>query len=242
MRGLALLRDRDSRKHVLRTSTLPEFAFHCQSSQQLLTPIKIHQATITEVLHPTVARQLILCCVDDQVAAGTPTQRATCEVNIFQHNIRFRREVSTARVAFPTARLHWLLSLKGCATSCDSATMTENKCCASMECGWCVAQTLLLTRVPTSTLAFQRSANSHSETRKCQINTFKHNYCSYLRSTCAGSPRFLSQHSPRSLAQAHAMTPLDLSTNSRLLWTECNVRTHQLASCCNPEKKKLCKL
>ena len=50
------------------------------------------------------------------------------------------------------ARYDLLLDTEGlCNTSCDScATMTENKCCASMACGWCVAQTLLLTRRSTS--------------------------------------------------------------------------------------------
>ena len=37
-------------------------------------------------------------------------------------------------------------------------TMTENKCCASMACGWCVAQTLLLTRVAKTTSTWRLSA------------------------------------------------------------------------------------
>ena len=38
-------------------------------------------------------------------------------------------------------------------------TMTENnKCCASMACGWCVVQTLLLTRVAKTTSTWRLSA------------------------------------------------------------------------------------
>ena len=46
-------------------------------------------------------------------------------------------------------------------------TMTENKCCASMACGWCVAQTLILTRVAKTTSNWRLTALPTAHSR-CQ--------------------------------------------------------------------------
>ena len=62
-------------------------------------------------------------------------------------------------------------------------TMTENKCCASMACGWCVAQTLLLTRVA-KTPGVLALCQLH---RKCLINTLKNSsYSPFEIHICCG--------------------------------------------------------
>ena len=50
-------------------------------------------------------------------------------------------------------------TLKSCAAHHATVyTMTENKCCALVACGWCVAQTLLQARVANTTSSWRLSA------------------------------------------------------------------------------------
>ena len=108
-----------------------------------------------------------------------------------------------------------------------------------MACGWCVAQTLLLTKGPTSsTLASWRSANS-MQFGTCQINTFKNNSCSLLEiHICWKSNVFFQSmfSLKRILTQAHAMTRrhqlLDLSTKLLMHFkTHDVIEKHMYASC-----------
>ena len=86
--------------------------------------------------------------------------------------------------------------------------MTENKCCASMACGWCVAQTLLLTRVaklpPPGVLALCQLSAPQPLSRKCLMDTLKTVRTRPSRSTSAVAtpPSSSPNGSPNSRAQA----------------------------------------
>ena len=94
------------------------------------------------------------------------------------------------------------LTLKGCAShTCHCAE--SNVQCTSMACGWCVAQTLLLTRVAKTTSTWRTLS------RKCLINTLKTVRTHPSRSTSA-VVHSLPNGLPSSPAQARHS---DLCTN-----------------------------
>ena len=101
---------------------------------------------------------------------------------------------------------------------------TENKCCASMACGWCVAQTLLLTRVAKTTSTWRLSAlpTTHSRCQGSVWSTLWKQFVLALR-----DPHLLWKTPPNSLPNGLPSSPAQvrhshLRTNYKQFWLKAN--------------------
>ena len=82
-------------------------------------------------------------------------RKLACRVSALCPARNFR---SRSNQTMGCAHMHERTCIRVITVDVTSSVQAENKCCASMACGWCVAQTLLLTRVAKTTSTWRLSA------------------------------------------------------------------------------------